>query len=228
MEIVIFDSPFNAVRTVNTETMRKLFLIITALIACAVALQAQTPQEIVARMDAEMAKADQQGMAVTMEIGIPILGKASSRMMLLGDNSRLDVTFKDGSETVWMDDNTVWTYNQKDNEVVIESRTKSEEKSEEDNIDMMRGITKGYTVELQKETADAWYFLCRKSKSNTDKDDPKKMTLIVSKANYLPIELTAKMKGVTVSMKDTVIGVKESDVVFDASKYPGVKVTDKR
>lgn len=228
MEIVIFDSPFNAVRTVNTETMRKFFLIITALIACAVALQAQTPQEIVARMDSEMAKAEQQGMAVTMEIGIPILGKASSRMMLLGDNSRLDVTFKDGSETVWMDDNTVWTYNQKDNEVVIESRTKSEEKSEEDNIDMMRGITEGYDVELQKETADAWYLICKKSKSNTDKDDPKKMTLVISKATYLPIDLTAKMKGVTVSMKDTVIGVKESDVVFEASKYPGVKVTDKR
>ena len=124
--------------------MKRFFICIAALLASLAISFAQTPEEIIGRMDAEMAKADQMGMTMT------------------------------------------------------------------------------------KETDSAWYFDCKKSKSNTKKDDPKKMSLIVAKSNYMPLDLTAKMKGVTVSIRNASIGVSEKEVTFDASKFPGATVNDKR
>ena len=206
--------------------MKRFFICIAALLASAALMTAQTPQEIVARMDEEMNKADKTGMSVTMDMKLPIIGTTSARMNILGDKSRTDMVFKDTKSTLWMDKTTMWTYNPSDNEVIIENR--KSESTQEENLGLMKGVTYGYDVSLTKETADAWYFDCKKSKSNTDKDDPKKMTLVVDKKTYLPKELTTKTKGITISMKDTVLGVKESDVTYDPSKTKGAKVTDKR
>lgn len=76
-----------------------------------------------------------------------------------------------------------------------------------DNVKALRNVTEGYDVKLKKETAEAWYFVCTKSKDNTNKDDPKKMDLVVSKATYLPISTTVKEKGVTVTMRDYAIAL---------------------
>ena len=86
----------------------------------------------------------------------------------------------------------------------------------------------GYDVKLKKETADAWYFVCNKSKTNTVKDDPKKMDLVVSKTTYLPISTSVKEKGVTVTMRDFAVGVTEEQVTFDPAKYANAKIIDKR
>ena len=208
--------------------MKRILICIAALLASAAMLTAQTPEEIIARMDEEMNKADKMGLAVTMDIKIPIIGSTSARMYTLGEKNRTEMSIKDIKSTLWMDNTTMWTYTPSDNELVIENRT-STSGGQEDNLGLMRGITAGYDVNMTKETADAWYFDCKKSKTNTDKDDPKKMTLVVDKKTYLPKELTAKAKGVTISMKDAVLGVTESEVTYDPSKIPaGVKVTDKR
>ena len=206
--------------------MKRFFICIAALLASAALMTAQTPQEIVARMDEEMNKADKTGLSITMDMKIPIIGSTSARMNVLGEKSRTDLVFKDVKSTIWMDKTTMWTYNPADNEVVIENR--KSESTQEENLGLMKGVTDGYDVSLTKETADAWYFDCKKSKSNTDKDDPKKMTLVVDKKTYLPKELSTKASGITISMKDPVLGVKESDVTYDPSKTPGAKVTDKR
>ncbi|MBO4918381.1 MAG: hypothetical protein J5374_10950 [Bacteroidales bacterium] len=208
--------------------MKRFFICIATLLASAAMLIAQTPEEIISRMEEEMNKSDQMGMAVTMDLKIPILGTTSARMNILGEKSRTDMAIKDIKSTLWMDETTMWTYNPNENEVVIENRD-SKSGSQEENLGLMKGITAGYDVSLTKETADAWYFDCKKSKDNTEKDDPKKMTLVVDKKTYMPKELSTKAKGITVSMKDAVLGVKESDVTYDPSKLPaGVKVTDKR
>jgi outer membrane lipoprotein-sorting protein len=208
--------------------MKRILICIAALLASAAMLTAQTPEEIIARMDEEMNKADKMGLAVTMDIKIPIIGSTSARMYTLGEKNRTEMSIKDIKSTLWMDNTTMWTYTPSDNELVIENRT-STSGGQEDNLGLMKGITAGYDVNMTKETADAWYFDCKKSKTNTDKDDPKKMTLVVDKKTYLPKELSTKAKGVTISMKDAVLGVTESEVTYDPSKIPaGVKVTDKR
>ena len=201
---------------------------IAALLASAALMTAQTPQEIIDRMDAEMNKGDEMGLAITMEMKIPILGVVSARINNHGDYSRTEMNARDVKSTLWSDGTTNWTYTPSDNELVIENASASGS-SNEDNVGMLKGITAGYDVKLTKETAEAWYFECKKSKDNTNKDDPKKMDLIVAKGSYMPVELSTKVKGITVSMKDPVIGVNEADVKFDISKIPaGVKITDKR
>ena len=93
---------------------------------------------------------------------------------------------------------------------------------------MMDGITHGYDVVLEKETADVWYFLCKKQKTNKDKDAPKKMNVSVKKGTYALDRFQASMSGVTITIYDMSIGVKEEDVTFDISRYPNAKIVDER
>ena len=208
--------------------MKRFFICIAALLASVAISFAQTPEEIIERMDSEMKKADEMGLAITMDLTIPIIGKTSAAMRVRGDKSRTEMSIKDVKETLWMDKTTMWTYSSTSNEVVIESRKNDSKNSQEENIEMFSGITEGYDVKLEKETADTWQFRCDKSKSNTNKDDPKKMTLIVSKKDYMPISLSTKVKGITVTMRDAKLGVSESEVTFNASSLPSVTITDKR
>ena len=208
--------------------MKRFFICIAALLASVAISFAQTPEEIIERMDSEMKKVDEMGLAITMDLTIPIIGKTSAAMRVRGDKSCTEMSIKDVKETLWMDKTTMWTYSSTSNEVVIESRKNDSKNSQEENIEMFSGITEGYDVKLEKETADTWQFRCDKSKSNTNKDDPKKMTLIVSKKDYMPISLSTKVKGITVTMRDAKLGVSESEVTFNASSLPGVTITDKR
>jgi outer membrane lipoprotein-sorting protein len=208
--------------------MKRFFICIAALLASLAISFAQTPEEIIGRMDAEMAKADQMGMTMTMDLTIPILGKISSIIKSYGEKASTEVNYKDKKEYIWMDETTTWTYDPEKNEIEIDNRKPSDSKSNDDNAEMLKGITDGYDVTMTRETDSAWYFDCKKSKSNTKKDDPKKMSLIVAKGTYMPLDLTAKMKGVTVSIRNASIGVSEKEVTFDASKFPGATVNDKR
>ena len=122
---------------------------------------------------------------------------------------------------------TDWDYESSKNTVTIKPH-KADGNSEADNAKMMEGITEGYDVRLKKETADTWQFRCTKSKTNTNKDDPKNMDLIVSKATYLPVSLTARAGGLTITMRDVSIGVSEQEVTFDASQYATAKIIDER
>ena len=208
--------------------MKRFFICIAALLASAAISFAQTPEEIIERMDSEMKKADEMGLAITMDIAIPIIGKTSAAMKVRGEKSRTEMSVKDIKETLWMDKTTMWTYSSANNEVVIDNRKEDSKSSQEENMEMFTGITEGYDVKLEKETADTWQFRCDKSKSNTNKDDPKKMELVVSKKTYLPISHSCSIKGVTVTLRDFAPGVTEEEVTFDPSKYADAKIIDKR
>ena len=206
--------------------MKRLFFIIVALAAFATVTYSQTADEIIARMEQELKKGESQGTAITLDIHIPLLGEVSSRIRTLGDFSRADMDAKGEKGIIWVVKDTTWTYSSKDNEIVIETGKKND--SSQDGNEMLKGITDGYDVTIVEETADTWQLRCSKSKSNKEKDDPGKMDLVVSKKNYLPVSLTAKVKGITMTLRNFSIGVSKKDVTFNPSEFKGAKITDKR
>ena len=208
--------------------MKKLLSIIAFIAFAGVAI-AQTPEEIISRMEAEMAKHDEkEGLAMTMDMKIPILGTFSSRTYTLGDKYRIEVS-EYGKQTIsWSDGKTDWTYSSEKNEIEIKKHEVKEKTETEGDAKMFSGITDGYDVKLDKETSDSWQFLCKRSKSNPDKDAPKKMTLIVAKGTYMPISLSAKVSAITITMRDLSYGVTEEQVTFNPKNYPSATIVDKR
>lgn len=208
--------------------MKKIFSII-AFIAMAAVAVAQTPEEIISRMEAEMAKHDEkEGLAMTLEMKIPILGTFSSRNYTLGDKYRIEVS-EDGKQTItWSDGQTDWNYDSEKNQVEIKKHEVKEKTETEGDAKMFNGITDGYDVKLDKETSDTWQFLCKRSRSNPDKDAPKRMTLVVAKGTYMPVSLSASVSLMTITMRDLSYGVTEEQVTFNPKNYPNATIVDKR
>lgn len=205
--------------------MKKLVLAFMAVWAAVVAAVAQTPEEIVSRMEAEMNSHAGEGIAMTVDIKIPILGTATSRSYVYGSKLRVEMKMMGAQVVTWSDGETSWTYVSKDNSLTIQSA--GHKKANTGDTELFMGITDGYDVSMKKETADAWHLLCKKSKGNKDEDDPKTMDLVVSKKNYYPLSLKASMSGMTMTMRDISFDVTEADVTCDPSKFPGVKIIRK-
>lgn len=208
--------------------MRRILCCLLVGMLAASALFAQTPEEIIARLDQETACFDKEGVSMVMDMKIPILGTFSTKMYTLGDKYKGVLEFKGHKEITWSDGVTDWEYDVSKNEITIKKADPSGDNGVGDSMNALDGITDGYDLKLKKETAEAWYFRCTKTKSNTNKDDPKTMDLVVSKADYLPISLSTTMKGVKVTMRDFVAGVSEKEVTFNLSDYPDAKIIDKR
>ncbi|MDO5314612.1 MAG: hypothetical protein Q4F82_00715 [bacterium] len=208
--------------------MKKIIAIIS-FIALATSAMAQTAEEIITRMDAEMSKHNEsEGFAMTMDMKIIFIGTISSRSYILGDKMRIEAN-RDGKDFItWSDGKTEWSYDSEKNEIEI-TNAKPKEKSEaESDTKMFTGITDGYDVKIDKETPTEWHIRCKRSKSNPDKDAPKKMDLVVAKGTYWPVSLSTSVTAATVTMRDLSFGVTEKQVTFDEKDYPGVKIVDKR
>lgn len=208
--------------------MKKIIAIIS-FIALATSAMAQTAEEIITRMDAEMSKHNEsEGFAMTMDMKIIFIGTISSRSYILGDKMRIEAN-RDGKDFItWSDGKTEWSYDSEKNEIEI-TNAKPKEKSEaESDTKMFTGITDGYDVKIDKETPTEWHIRCKRSKSNPDKDAPKKMDLVVAKGTNWPVSLSTSVTAATVTMRDLSFGVTEKQVTFDEKDYPGVKIVDKR
>ena len=208
--------------------MKRLFCI---LLTCAISVLSwgQTAQEIVSRMDEAMAKVKRENFAFTMDIKMPIVGTVTSRAYSWGDKTRLEMVEDGNPVTTWIDGPTEWTYYPSKNEIEIAPHElKASSSQTTDNMEMLEGITKGYDVKLRKETPTEWHIRCKKNRSNTEKDDPKTMDLIVAKDTYMPVSLSTKMSMVTVTLRDVDFNVTEEMVTFDPAKYPTAKIVDKR
>ena len=212
----------------NNLCMKRLICTLLVAIVATVSW-GQTAQEIVARMDEAMAAVNSDNVAFTMDMKIPIVGKVSSRATAWGGKTRLEME-KDGKRTItWIDGDTEWTYDSGKNEVEIKAHETAETSSESGgDMSMFTGITNGYNVSIKKETPDAWYIRCRKSKSNQDKNDPKTMNLVVAKNTYMPVSLTAKMSMVTVTLRNVDYNITEEMATFNPAKYPNATIIDKR
>ena len=205
--------------------MKKIFFSIAATFTFLVTAWAQTPEEILAKMDKAMEAAETAGLSMIMDLKIPILGTTTATMYMLGDKVRTETSLLGHKLITFSDGVTEWEYESKSNELTIKNAPADDSSPE---AEMFEGITDGYDVTLKNETADAWYLVCKKSKDNIDKDDPSKMDLVVSKKTYLPISLSTKMQGVRLTLRDVVIGVDEKLLDFRVEDYPDAKIIDQR
>ena len=208
--------------------MKKILISIFAAFFAATALFAQSTEEILYKMDQKTKRFDSEGFYMIMEIKLPIIGTMGTDVYMNGDKYKLVTDVKGESTMFWSDGNTDWEYDASKKEIVITNSDKSDESQAESNVELLKGVTDGYDVVLKKVTDEAWYFVCNKSKTNKDKDDPKKMDLVVSKATYLPISLKSTMKGVTVTLRNFKVGISEEEVTFTPKDYPNAKIIDKR
>ena len=206
----------------------KRILTFFAALAITLVSFAQTPEEIVAKMDETMEGLEDSGLRMTMDIKIPILGTMSTQAWALGEKMRMEATVMGKKVVTWMDETTEWTYNVAEKSITIENRKADKPSSEQENMKMFNSATEGYDLSLKKETDDAWYIQCKKNKSNTNKDDPKTMELVVAKGTYYPVSLSAKVQGITVTMRNLAFNVTDKDVTFNPADYPGVTMIDKR
>ena len=191
-------------------------------------LAAQTPDVIVNKMSEQIDRGENEGLVLDFNMKIPVVGNVTSHNKVLGKRMRMEVTAKDKRSIIWTDETTRRTYDKQTNILTIEANTPAADKQENGNMETFKGITDGYDLELQKETADAWFILCKKAKTNRDKDDPKRMELAVAKASFLPIYLKTKMSMINISFEHVAIGVTEKEVAFDPAECPGAKIVDKR
>ena len=205
--------------------MKKLFGIICFVVMTGFTL-AQTPQEIISRMETELDKHESEGIIMTLDVKVPILGTMTTKTYTLGNKTRADAVIMGADIVTWTDGKTSWKYNAKKNEVEI-SRLENET-TPEDDTEMFNGITDDYNVSINKETENTWTLICKKSKSNKDKDAPKKMELVVTKGTFMPVSLKTKLSGMKITMRDISFGVTEKQVTFNAKDYPGVTIVDKR
>ncbi len=208
--------------------MKKLIAIIS-FIALATAAMAQTAEEIITRMEAEMSKHDEsEGTAMTMDMKIIFIGTISSRNYVLGDKMRVEAKKEDKDVITWSDGKTDWVYDSEKNEIEI-TNAKPKEKSETNgDTKLFQDITDGYEVKIDKETATEWHIRCKRSKSNPDKDAPKRMDLVVAKGTYWPVSLSTSVTAATVTMRDFSFGVTEEQVTFNPNEFPNANIIDKR
>ena len=207
--------------------MKRLIGLLAALLFAAVSY-AQTAEEIVAKMEEVMGAHEKDGIIMTMDIKMPIIGTLSTRTWFIGDKYRTEGGMKNVKLVSVCDGTTEWTYDGKSNEITIVSVDPDHKSDEASDAEMFHNVTEGYDVSIKKETATEWQILCKKSKDNTNKDDPKTMTLVVAKGTFYPVSISAKMSGVTVTLRDVDFGVDESVLTFNISDYPGAKIIDKR
>ena len=208
--------------------MKKIIAIIS-FIALATAAMAQTAEEIVSRMDAEMSKHNEsEGFAMTMDVKMIFIGTISSRSYVLGDKMRIEAN-RDGKDFVtWSDGKTDWSYDPEKNEIEI-TNAKPKEKSETDgDTKLFKDITDGYDIKIDKETATEWHIRCKRSRSNPYKDAPKRMDLVVAKETYWPVSLSTSVTAATVTMRDISFGVTEEQVTFNPKEFPQASIVDKR
>ena len=207
----------------------KRFLTLLAAFILSVAAFAQTAEEIVARMDEVMEQVgEENGLRMTMDIKIPILGTMSTDAWTLGDKMRMEAEMMGKKIVTWQDGETEWTYDSDEKTITVTAQDKSRRSEEKENMKMFQSATEGYDVSISKETADAWTIKCRKKSSNTDKDDPKNMEIVIAKGTYYPVSLSARVDMVTVTMRNLRFNVSEKDVTFNKADYPGVTIIDKR
>ena len=208
--------------------MKKLIAIIS-FIALAAAAMAQTAEEIVTRMDAEMSKHDEsEGFAMTMDVKMIIIGTVSSRSYILGDKMRIEANRDDMEFISWKDEKTEWSYDSEKNEIEIKNVEPKEKSETNSDTKLFKGITDGYDIKIKKETDTEWHIRCKRSRSNPDKDAPKRMDLVVAKGTFWPVILTTSVTAATVTIRDISFGVTEEQVTFNPKEFPNATIVDNR
>lgn len=207
--------------------MKRFIFSILTLAAISFGAGAQTAEEIISNMEKALEKQENNGLVMTMETKVPIMGTMSIKSYSLGDKMRMESKMMGVKVIAWSDGKTSWSYTPELNEIEITEDVETSEESGSE-AEMFSGITEGYDVSIKEETDKAWHIHCSKSKSNKDKDVPKNMDLVVAKGTFYPISLSTKMSGITITMRDIEFGFDVKLLDFDLKDYPDAKIIDKR
>ena len=219
--------PLQCIILLTHETMKKVIALFAAF-AVAIAAFAQTPEEIAIKMNEAIQKHSDNGLRMTLDIKIPVMGTISTTSYILGEKIRTESKMMGQKIVTRMDMDTNWTYIPKENTIHIMDWELNKKTKEQESMKMFEKDTDGYDIFLNKETDTAWYLQYKKKKSNKDKDAPKTMDFVVAKGTYYPISMSTKVKGFTFTMRDLKFNVTEKQVTFNKADYPGVTIIDER
>jgi len=210
------------------SAMIKRILTLFTVLFLTVATRAQTAEEILSRMEAEMDSHAEDGIAMTIDVKVPVLGTMSMRTCTLGDKTRVESRMMGMEAISWYDATTEWIYISGKDEIEIRKRDGSGMKGDAPDAELFNGIAGAYELSIRKETAAAWHIRCRKSKDNTRGNDPESVEVVVAKGSYHPLSLSARISGVKMTLRDISYGVSAKQVSFNPKDYPGVTIVDKR
>lgn len=211
------------------KSLLTVMVALAAMLITAASLPAQTAGEIVNKMSETMDRSEAEGYTMDFIMKMPIIGTMNSHNQIRGNKSKSVIGGAEGESIVWTDATTTWTYDPKKGEITIDAKKEGEStQSGDSEMSQFDNLEDGYDLSIQKETADAWYIVCKKSRNNKEKDDPKRIDLAVAKATYLPIYLRTSVSVVSISIENFKLGVSEESVTFRPEDYPGATVIDKR
>lgn len=192
---------------------------------------AQTGQEIVDRMNQMMSDRKADGICVSVDVKIPILGTVTTKTYSLGNKKRLEIETSEINTITFIDDTLQWTYIPGSSEVALTNiKVGNANASNEPGMDvgMFDDIPEGYDITIKSQNSVKWELLCKRKKSNKDDDSPKTITLEVRKDTYEPISMSTKIMGINCTMHHFIFGVSESKVTFNLDDFPGVTINDQR
>ena len=198
---------------------------------CVTLTFAQTGLEIVNNMNRMMSDRKSEGLCVTINVKIPIVGTVVTRTYSNGSKTRLEIESSKINLTTFMEDSTQWSYNPENNVVIITNlKIGGGSPSETQGMDvaMFDDIPEGYDISVKSQNAVKWELVCKKKRSNKDDDAPKTINLEVRKGTFEPISMSTKMMGINCTMHHFIFGVTENKVTFNPDDFPGVNIVDQR
>lgn len=196
---------------------------------------AQTGLEIVNRMNQRLSDRKADGIALSVDIKIPIVGSVTTKTYTLGKKTRLEIESSKVNTITFIYDTLQWTYVPGSSEVLLtnirpDNANASGNPSGNPGMDagMFDDIPGGYDISIKSQNSVKWELVCKRKKSNKDDDSPKTINLEVRKDTYEPISMSTKIMGINCTMHHFIFGVSEDYVTFNPDNFPGIKITDQR
>jgi len=202
-----------------------------AVLVCATISFAQTGIEIVNRMNQLMTDRKAEGLGISADVKIPIVGTVTTRTYAYGNKRRIEIESSKINTITFIDDTLQWTYVPGSSEVALTNiKIGNANASNEPGMDvgMFDDIPEGYDISIKSQNSVKWELLCKRKKTNKDDDYPKNITLEVRKDTYEPISMSTKMMGINCTMHHFIFGVSEDMVTFNPDNYLNIKIVDQR
>ena len=210
--------------------MKRLLCFAIVLLSATV-IFAQTGLEIVNRMNQRLSDRNPEGVCVSADVKIPVMGTVTTRTYSRGSKSRLEVESSKINTITFIDDTLQWTYVKGSTEVVLTNLPIGKGNNSNGpgmGTGMFDDIPEVYDITIKSQNSVKWELQCKRKKGNKDDDYPKHLTLEVRKDTYEPIILNTKIMGISMSMHHFIFGLPESKVTFNPDEFPGVTVVDQR
>ena len=208
--------------------MKRLLCFAIAFLSATVTF-AQTGLEIVTRMNQRMSDRQSEGMCMSADVKIPVMGTVTTKTYAYGNKRRMDVESSKINTITFIDDTLQWTYVKGSTEVVL-TNLNIGKRSDNPGTDtgMFDDIPDAYDITIKSQNAVKWELQCKRKKNIDDDDYPKHLTLEVRKETFEPISMNFKVMGISMSMHHIIFGIPESKVTFNPDDFPGVTVSDQR